>query len=1182
MPQSTTDHPYLALEILIGNRTADGYSVTIVESPAGEGEALCTVHADKELQDALRVLEYGNVDEHYLAEIGAFFFNALFTGDVANLYRTSLGMVRNQAKRLRVRLRITPPELAALPWEYLFDPQEQSFLAISPETALVRYVPVGLPVRPTTVSLPLRILAVIASPFDLPMLDVEHEKTVLQEALHEWVEQGRIQVEVIEHAVAAEISQVMRRFQPHILHFVGHGLFRDETAYVVLEDENNQAHLVDDSTFREFFSGCHETRLAVLNACQTATVSTSQPLAGLAPRLLQRQLSAVVAMQHPVSYQAASIFTREFYRSLALGLPVDAAISEARKGIFLALGVQSPNWGTPVLFLRAKDGLLFRVEEEEARPLEIPPPPELVRPPEVHGFVGRDAELTYYAEKLAATHLAVIAGMAGVGKTALATKLAEWVARDHDQVFWHSFHEGEGLDVILWRLAGFLAWHGRDDLWRLLQSTRLTGSKPPPSETLVDYVLRLVQGSGFLFCFDDFHHVDDDPALNQLVERLRYAIAAGEVSIIVTSRRVPDFVTLAQYDPLSGLSYEDTQRLIAMRTLALSWAQIEQLYQLTAGNAEFLMLALEALQQATDPDLLIRRLGESDDIERYLLQEVDEVLTGQERGVMNAVAALLGYGGTRNAIETVLNGGNIFRTLRRLTERHLLVARDGERGREYGQHAIVQGFYYEQASVRERRSMHRRAGVYYQTAERDWLRAGIQFERAGEYQQGAQVATTDVWEIINQGQSRALSALLERFTREQLETESWVEVNLARGQVYSVLSESEAAKRSYEEALTQLSRLSDQPAASVYHARICHGMGELLQAESPQEALAWLQRGLADAPQDRPQETAALHIRSGYVQMMLGNYEEAQRAVEEGIDLLPPGPSQLRAFGLTQLGSILSSQGQTRRGMDITLQALAICRQLHDTFWIVGLLINLAIDKLNLGEWQEATADFQQALALAEKLGGDRQRAFLEANLGELEMLRGNFAMAEQRLRNGLDLAGRTNNRMLELYVHRCLAELHLRLEQWDEAAAELEMAEALALAMEANYDLIHIYLLCAEVALATKQMQTALGRAGRAVELAQALGEEIALGESLRNFGRIQWALGHNDEALTAFEQSLACLDQDPYQAARTKVQLGAMLWMTKNETRGVTLLEEARQVFQRLEAKYDLGIVQSVLSTL
>ena len=90
-------------------------------------------------------------------------------------------------------------------------------------------------------------------------------------------------------------------------------------------------------------------------------------------------------------------------------------------------------------------------------PLPDPPPPD--RPPLVSEFIGREAELEYFAQKLAVAHLAVITGIAGVGKTALAAVLARRTA-DLRQVFWHTFHPDEGIDAILWRLAAFLATNG--------------------------------------------------------------------------------------------------------------------------------------------------------------------------------------------------------------------------------------------------------------------------------------------------------------------------------------------------------------------------------------------------------------------------------------------------------------------------------------------------------------------------------------------------------------------------------------------------------------------------------------------------------------------------------------------------------------------------------------------------
>ena len=50
---------YLSFELLIGNRLSAGYPVTVVESPAGEGEAHMALAPD-DLQDAISALERAN------------------------------------------------------------------------------------------------------------------------------------------------------------------------------------------------------------------------------------------------------------------------------------------------------------------------------------------------------------------------------------------------------------------------------------------------------------------------------------------------------------------------------------------------------------------------------------------------------------------------------------------------------------------------------------------------------------------------------------------------------------------------------------------------------------------------------------------------------------------------------------------------------------------------------------------------------------------------------------------------------------------------------------------------------------------------------------------------------------------------------------------------------------------
>jgi hypothetical protein len=64
-------------------------------------------------------------------------------------------------------------------------------------------------------------------------------------------------------------------------------------------------------------------------------------------------------MQYPIPDQVSLSFAREFYRALAAYYPVDAAVSEGRRAVYQDFGSDRPDWGTPVIFMRSPDGVLF-------------------------------------------------------------------------------------------------------------------------------------------------------------------------------------------------------------------------------------------------------------------------------------------------------------------------------------------------------------------------------------------------------------------------------------------------------------------------------------------------------------------------------------------------------------------------------------------------------------------------------------------------------------------------------------------------------------------------------------------------------------------------------------------------------------------------------------------------------
>src|SRR5215216_8019896 len=180
------------LEILEGGPR--DYTV-VVRSPEGEAQEQMRFPFDEwELKDKLRDVEVallrsggtrrriGTPEEQTIQGFGRALFEALLVGEVGTHYRVSWREARRQNKGLRIKLRVRPPELSSLPWEFVYDPKH-SYLGLSSRTPLVRYPDVPHPIERLTVTPPLRILGMVASPQGLPQLDVGHEKRLVEGAL---------------------------------------------------------------------------------------------------------------------------------------------------------------------------------------------------------------------------------------------------------------------------------------------------------------------------------------------------------------------------------------------------------------------------------------------------------------------------------------------------------------------------------------------------------------------------------------------------------------------------------------------------------------------------------------------------------------------------------------------------------------------------------------------------------------------------------------------------------------------------------------------------------------------------------------------------------------------------------------------------------------------------------------
>ena len=372
---------YLDFDLMI-QRAGEGYRVQVIKSPAGEiARAFQLPFTDIELENFL--LRIGNrrrgvrrIDSPEVQaakEFGGRLFHAVFDDEVGNCLSSSLEQSLQQNQRLRIRLRLTDvPQLADLPWEFLYNPSLNRFLALAAETPIVRYLDLPQRIQSLSVAPPLRVLVMISSPSDYLSLDVEREWGKLREALGSLAQRGVVTIERLNEATLSALRHQLRQGEHHIFHFIGHGGFDQQTqeGVLVLEDEQKRGRLVSGQDLGILLHNHPSLRLAVLNACEGARSSTHDPFAGVAASLVQQGIPAVIAMQFEVTDEAAITFAQEFYGAIASSYPVDASLTEARLAIFSqGHGLE---WGTPVLYLRAPDGRIFDVESAEI-PTTQPP-----------------------------------------------------------------------------------------------------------------------------------------------------------------------------------------------------------------------------------------------------------------------------------------------------------------------------------------------------------------------------------------------------------------------------------------------------------------------------------------------------------------------------------------------------------------------------------------------------------------------------------------------------------------------------------------------------------------------------------------------------------------------------------------------------------------------------------------
>lgn len=369
-----TETVYADFELRVERVDSQTCRVLVLDSPAGQDSAICNLPFDLEQVGQVMINLGQQIKRGVNAQtqsgvspvaIGEALFRSVFSNAVGQLFFESLGEARSRNQGLRIKVHVDPdesPHLAALPWEFLYNDRRRQFFSLNRLTPVVRYMDVQAPTTRPCIHSPLRILVAIASPTEMPLLDLTSERTSM---LQTWGNLPGVTVDFVDPATPSALQTCLWNWQPHVFHFMGHGHFDSATGFgtLLFVDKDGLQAPINGNQLGVLLANTPSVRLAFLNACESAQLARAHdldPFSGVAAALVMAGLPAVVAMQFPISDRAAHKFASGFYSRLAIGEPVDVAVAFAREALHLETA-DSQEWGTPVLFMRVADGRLFEL-----------------------------------------------------------------------------------------------------------------------------------------------------------------------------------------------------------------------------------------------------------------------------------------------------------------------------------------------------------------------------------------------------------------------------------------------------------------------------------------------------------------------------------------------------------------------------------------------------------------------------------------------------------------------------------------------------------------------------------------------------------------------------------------------------------------------------------------------------
>ncbi|MEM8882899.1 MAG: tetratricopeptide repeat protein [Planctomycetota bacterium] len=201
-----------------------------------------------------------------------------------------------------------------------------------------------------------------------------------------------------------------------------------------------------------------------------------------------------------------------------------------------------------------------------------------------------------------------------------------------------------------------------------------------------------------------------------------------------------------------------------------------------------------------------------------------------------------------------------------------------------------------------------------------------------------------------------------------------------------------------------------------------------------------------------------------------------------------------------------------------------------DHLWRSRAFNSLGAAAYHLGAFDEASARYEQALALVDRHGGER--GGLISNIGLIHLHQGRYAEARPFFDEAFALACRAGNETHQGNIRVNLGNLEFNLGRYGAALAQYEAAAGLFESLGSDFLLGDVLIKIGSVhTMLRHDTKKALRSFRRALELLGDGNSPIELAWGYQRLAELQIELGDREGARASYEQSLAICEEHEYE---------------------------------------------------